>query len=81
MALLIGDIATRATLMLPEATTGSLGSRAVSVAQLDEGANRTARALYGVGVRRAPRLCGKGCSTARLFRDHGRLFSLLSLAR
>jgi hypothetical protein len=43
MALLIGDIATRATLMLPEATTGSLGSRAVSFAQLDEGPTAPAR--------------------------------------
>ena len=76
MALLIGDIATRATLMLPEATTGSLGSRAASFARLDEEANRTAHALYGLGVRRAPRLRGKGCSTAKLFRDHGRLLSL-----
>jgi hypothetical protein len=40
--------------MLPGATTGSLGSRAVSFAQLDEGANRTARALYGLEIRCDP---------------------------
>ena len=76
MALLIGDILTQDILMVPDAIAGSLGARAASFTQLDEEANRTAHALYGLGVRRAPRLRGKGCSTAKLFRDHGRLLSL-----
>jgi fatty-acyl-CoA synthase len=52
MALLIGDIVTSATRMVPNATAGSLGPMTVSFAHLDEEANRTAHALYGLGVRR-----------------------------
>jgi acyl-CoA synthetase (AMP-forming)/AMP-acid ligase II len=52
MALLIGDIVTQVTRMVPDAIAGSLGSQAVRFAQLDEEANRTAHALYGLGVRR-----------------------------
>lgn len=52
MALLIGDIVTQATRMVPDAIAGSLGSRALTFGELDTEANRTAHALYGLGVRR-----------------------------
>jgi non-ribosomal peptide synthetase component E (peptide arylation enzyme) len=54
MALLIGDIVTQATRMVPDAIAGSLGSQAVRFAQLDEEANRNACALYGLGIRCGP---------------------------
>jgi hypothetical protein len=44
---------------VPDAIAGSLGSQAVRFTQLDEEANRTAHALYGLGVRRAPGCVGK----------------------
>ena len=53
MALLIGDIITQACRMVPGALAGSLGPAAVTFAELDASANRTAHALTGLGVRTA----------------------------
>ncbi|MEV4513870.1 class I adenylate-forming enzyme family protein [Dactylosporangium sp. NPDC049525] len=51
MSLLIGDIVTLAALTSPRQTAATLGSEAVTFAELDVAANRTANALAGLGVR------------------------------
>jgi len=50
MAQLIGEMISQACRMVPGALAGSLGERAITFAELDTLANRTANALRGLGV-------------------------------
>ncbi|MDG6106404.1 acyl--CoA ligase [Dactylosporangium aurantiacum] len=50
MSLLIGDIVTLAALTVPRQTAATLGPDALTFAELDTAANRTANALAGHGV-------------------------------
>lgn len=50
MSLLIGDIVTLAALTAPARTAATLGDDALTFAELDIAANRTANALAGLGV-------------------------------
>jgi acyl-CoA synthetase (AMP-forming)/AMP-acid ligase II len=52
VALLIGSILSTAARSAPRAVAATLGEQAVSFADLDRGANRTAHALAGLGVGR-----------------------------
>jgi len=51
VALLIGDLLADAAAAAPAAPAATLGDRAISYAELDVMANRTANALHGLGVR------------------------------
>jgi acyl-CoA synthetase (AMP-forming)/AMP-acid ligase II len=56
MALLIGDIVAQARRMVPGALAGTLHGAAVTFAELDDGADRMANALAGLGVRGGDRV-------------------------
>ena len=52
MALLIGSILSTAARSAPHAVAATLGEQAITFADLDRAANRTAHALAGLGVAR-----------------------------
>jgi len=54
--LLIGDVFRAAARAAPDRTAAALGGQAVSFAELDDAANRTARALRSRGVGRGSRV-------------------------